>query len=83
MTSVSIFEAKANLSKYVSSVASGEESYIIIMKNGKPVAKLVPFDKDTDSRIGMAKGRLPALNSLEEFNSIDVASDFCAGESLL
>ncbi|MBQ1423605.1 MAG: type II toxin-antitoxin system Phd/YefM family antitoxin [Lachnospiraceae bacterium] len=83
MTSVSIFEAKANLSKYVSSVASGEESYIIIMKNGKPVAKLVPLDKDTDSRIGMAKGRLPALNSLEEFNSIDVASDFCAGESLL
>ena len=83
MTSVSVFEAKANLSKYVSSVASGEESCVIIMKNGKPVARLVPFDKDTSSRIGVAEGSLPVMPSLEEFNSIDVASDFYTEESLL
>ncbi len=43
-----ISEAKASLSKLVERVLSGEE--IIIGKAGKPVAKLVPFDLDTQPR---------------------------------
>ena len=83
MTSVSMFEAKTNLSKYVSSVASREEPYIIIVRNGKPVAKLVPFDNDTSVRIGVAKGKLPVMSSIDEFNSIDVSGDFDTEEELL
>ena len=76
MTSVSIFEAKTNLSKYVAAVSSKQEEYVIIVRNGKPVAKLVPYENETGSRIGVARGCLPMMPSLEAFNSIDTSSDF-------
>ena len=38
MTTVSMFEAKTNLSRYVASVVSQQEPYIVITRNGKPVA---------------------------------------------
>ena len=40
MKQVNLYEAKTDLSALVEEVASGEE--IIIAKNGKPKAKLVP-----------------------------------------
>ena len=83
MTSVSIFEAKTNLSKYVSAVSSKQEEYIIIVRNGKPVAKLVPYENQTGSRIGVAKGCLPVMPSLEDFNSIDTSSDFYGSGGLI
>jgi len=43
-----ISEAKASLSKLVEKVLDGEE--VIIGKAGKPVAKLVPFNIDTQPR---------------------------------
>ena len=83
MLSVSMFEAKANLSRYVASVASKEEPFVVIVRNGKPVAKIVPYDSDTEKRIGIAKGRIPAMPSLEDFNSIDIANDFYGDGDLL
>ena len=83
MTSVSMFEAKTNLSKYVSAVSDGTEPYIIILKNGKPVARLIPFRDESDKRIGLAEGRIPYLSSLEDFNSIDVSEDFEGGGTLI
>ena len=76
MTTVSMFEAKTNLSKYVSSVVDREEPYIVISRNGKPVAKIVPYAPEGAQRIGVAAGKLPAMASLEEFNSVDVEGDF-------
>ena len=58
MTTVSMFEAKTNLSKYVSRVADRQEPYVVILRNGKPVAKIVPFEDDGGRRIGLAKGKL-------------------------
>ncbi len=43
-----ISEAKASLSKLVERVLNGEE--VVIGKAGKPVAKLVPFDLETQPR---------------------------------
>ena len=83
MISVNMFEAKTNLSKYVASVVAKEEPFIIIVRNGKPVAKIVPFENETDNRIGVAKNILPVMPSLEEFNSIDVSSDFIGVGGLL
>ena len=83
MQAVSMFEAKTNLSKYVSAVAGREEPFVIIVRNGTPVAKIVPYENDTAIRIGAAKNRLPLLPSLEEFNSIDVSSDFCGDGDLI
>lgn len=76
MTSVSIFEAKTNLSKYVSSIVERTEPAIIIVRNGKPVAKLVPYETETSNRIGIAEGLIPSLDDLEDFNSIDMESIF-------
>ena len=41
MKQVSLYEAKTQLSKLVDEAAAGEE--IIIAKNGKPMAKLIPL----------------------------------------
>jgi prevent-host-death family protein len=76
MTTVSIFEAKTNLSKYVSAVFDKEEPFIVILRNGKPVAKLVPIDDPAEKRIGIAKGAIPVMPSLETFNDFDLVSEF-------
>ena len=79
MTAVSMFEAKTNLSGYAASVATQQEPYVVITRNGKPVAKIVPFEEDTGKRIGLAEGCLPYLPSLDDFNSIDVESEMANG----
>ena len=48
MAQVNLHEAKTQLSRLVERAARGEE--IIIAKSGKPVAKLVPFDRDLSPR---------------------------------
>ena len=79
MTTVSMFEAKTNLSKYVSAVVDNDEPYVVITRSGKPVAKIVPFTDPEVKRIGLAEGKLPALPSLEDFNSILTEDDFANG----
>ena len=81
MTTVSMFEAKTNLSRYVASVVDHREPYVVITRSGKPVAKIVPFTEEVN-RIGLAEGKLPPLSSLEDFNSI-VAEDEFSGGGLL
>ena len=44
MTTVNIHKAKTELSKLIARVEAGEE--VIVARNGKPVVKLVPVDKD-------------------------------------
>lgn len=83
MTSVGIFEAKTNLSKYISALINKEESSIVIVKNGKPVARLVPYETDAPMRIGIAEGKIPKLCELDEFNSIEVESDFYGNGGLI
>ena len=79
LTAVSMFQAKTNLSKYVSSVADKREPYVVITRNGKPVAKIVPFEDHVSKRIGLAEGVLPVLPSLAEFNSIDLEEEMTGG----
>lgn len=58
MTSVNMLEAKTSLSKLVEAVESGAEKEIIIARNGKPAAKLVPIDAPKPRiRLGLANGR--------------------------
>lgn len=82
MTTVSMFEAKTNLSRYVASVVSQQEPYIVITRNGKPVAKIVPYEEDTGKRIGLAEGCLPYLSSLDDFDSIDMEKEMANGGNL-
>jgi prevent-host-death family protein len=69
-TTVNMLEAKTNLSRLVEAVESGAESEIIIARNGKPAARLVPLRPDIDvgRRLGLLAGKYPPL-SLEQFDA--------------
>ena len=69
MTTVNMLEAKNNLSKLVEAVESGGEREIIIARNGRPAARLVPLEqKKTGVRIGVAKGLFTAPDNIDEDN---------------
>jgi prevent-host-death family protein len=54
---VNMHDAKTNLSKLIARVERGEE--IIVARDGKPVAKLVPFQETPKPRVpGALKGRI-------------------------
>ena len=58
MPTVNMFEAKTQLSKLVEAVETGAEAEIIIARNGRPVARLVPIGPlATGPRIGIAEGK--------------------------
>jgi antitoxin (DNA-binding transcriptional repressor) of toxin-antitoxin stability system len=58
MTTVNMLDAKSNLSRLVESLESGAEREIIIARNGKPAARLVPIHASpVGVRIGVAKGK--------------------------
>ena len=64
-------EFKANCLKLMDAISeSGEE--IVITKNGKPIAKLVPY-QDPRSMIGMFEGEIEILGDIME--PIDVEWD--------
>jgi prevent-host-death family protein len=57
MTVVNMLDAKTNLSRLVEALESGAEREIIIARNGKPAARLVPIHAaPAGPRIGAAKG---------------------------
>jgi prevent-host-death family protein len=72
MLTVNMLDAKTRLSRLVEAVESGAESEIIIARNGKPAARLVPIQKppDTSKRLGLLAGKYPPM-SLEDFNADD------------
>jgi prevent-host-death family protein len=56
-TQVNIHEAKTHFSKLLARVGEGEE--IIIARNGKPVARLVPVSQEPPERPwGIYKGQI-------------------------
>ena len=72
MTTVNMLEAKTSLSKLVEAVESGAESEIIIARNGKPAAKLVPLTAEPAKKrqLGLAAGKYPPLD-YEGFQALD------------
>ncbi|MHB8370421.1 MAG: type II toxin-antitoxin system Phd/YefM family antitoxin [Leptospirales bacterium] len=51
---VNVLEAKTHLSQLLEYVRGGEE--IILAKNGKPYARLVPLEAEKKRRLGFMKG---------------------------
>lgn len=72
MSTVNMLDAKTHLSKLVGDVESGAVDEVVIARNGKPAAKLVPVGKARGSgkRLGLLTGRFPPM-SLEEFSAKD------------
>ena len=60
MGSHNVHEAKSNLSRLLQKVAAGEE--VIIMRDGEPVAELIPYRKRTRKRqLGFATGQIEMI----------------------
>ena len=70
MTTVNMLEAKTHLSRLVERIEKGEEREIIIARNGRPVAKLMPLaagETKPKLRPGLMRGKFPSM-SLEDFD---------------
>ena len=56
MKALNLYDAKTRLSALVEQAAAGAE--IVIAKNGRPLAKLVPFRPVRERKPGSAKGSI-------------------------
>ena len=61
MTTVNVHEAKTNLSRLLAQVEDGEE--VVIARNGKPVARLVPCERKAKPQFGSWRGRIKITDS--------------------
>ena len=69
MPSVNMLQAKSSLSRLVESIEQGQEREIVIARNGRPVAKLVPIDAiPAGKRIGVAKGKFKVPDDIDAHN---------------
>jgi prevent-host-death family protein len=79
MPSVNMLQAKSSLSRLVEAVEQGREREIVIARNGRPAAKLVPVDAaPLGKRIGVAKGIFEVPDSIDAHNA-EVAQLFLGG----
>ena len=79
MHTVNMLEAKSSLSRLVEAIEQGGEREIIIARNGRPAAKLVPMDMAMPGqRIGVAKGAFEVPDNIDTSND-EVAKLFFAG----
>ena len=69
MYQVNIFQAKTELSKLIALLENKSEDFIVIARNGKAVARLVPEAQiDVSRRIGIARGRFVVPDSIDDDN---------------
>ncbi len=70
MQAVNMLQAKSNLSRLVESLEKGTEREIIIARNGRPAAKLVPIYTDVaHQRLGVAKGAFEVPDDIDAHNA--------------
>lgn len=76
MHAVNMLQAKSNLSRLVEALEQGTEREIIIARNGRPAARLVPIETASAGlRLGIAKGKFQLPDSIDTRNE-DVARLF-------
>lgn len=80
MQPVNMLDAKTHLSRLVESIESGQEREIVIARNGRPVARLVPVTTDApvERRLGAARGAFQVPDDIDAHND-EVASLFQSG----
>jgi prevent-host-death family protein len=75
MQTVSLFDAKTHLLRLIDQIVTGAESEIVISRNGKPVARVLPIQTDTTNRIGLAAGEFEVPDDIDVHNA-EVATLF-------
>jgi len=80
MPVVNMLEAKTQLSKLVDALEAGRETEIIIARNGRPAARLVPLRQShVGKRIGVAEGRWFVPDDIDQDN--EVIADLFMGKA--
>lgn len=65
-----MLQAKSTLSRLVEQVESGRAREIVIARNGRPAARLVPLaGTSSGKRLGVAKGRFVLPDSIDTHNA--------------
>lgn len=70
---VKLSDAEIDLATLVEAVQSGAETEIVIERDGKPAARLVPIEKPAEPkkvRLGLAVGKYPPMD-FEAFQAMD------------
>lgn len=79
MQAVNMLQAKTSLSRLVEAIEQGQEREIVIARNGRPAARLVPIDASpTGKRIGVAKGLFEVPDTIDAHND-EVSRLFMGG----
>lgn len=79
MQPINMLQAKSSLSRLVETIEQGREREIIIARNGRPAARLVPMDTlPAGQRIGIARGKFVVPDTIDEHND-EVARLFMGG----
>ena len=80
-TTVNIHEAKTSLSRLLARVAKGEE--IVIAKAGKPLARLVPFERPRAMAdvLDLYKGQIWIAPGFDAPLTDDVLEEFEGGDA--
>jgi len=79
MVAVNMHEAKTRLSALVDAVESGREAEVVIARNGRPAARIVPLAAKKPIRLGLAKGKFTVPDDFGEYDE-EIASLFNDGE---
>ena len=75
MTRYNVHEAKSNLSRLLQKTAAGER--IIIMRDGEPVAELIPYREERQKRrLGFATGQVEMTEGWDRPMSDEEADRF-------
>jgi prevent-host-death family protein len=82
MTSVSVYDARAGLSRLIDQALAGEE--IVITRKGKPVVRLVPVEAGADEvpkkrRLGVLRGYMSVPDSFFDPLPEEVLNAFYGG----
>ena len=71
MSTYNVLEAKTHLSRLIDDVESGREVEILLARNGKPAARIVPLASPLKPRrLGLAEGKFEVPDDFDEVNPI-------------
>jgi antitoxin (DNA-binding transcriptional repressor) of toxin-antitoxin stability system len=71
MPVVDILEAESNFQRLFEAIETGKEKEIVIARDGRPVAKLVPVNSPpVGKRIGAAKGKFVIPDTIDADNEL-------------
>lgn len=69
---VNVYEAKTQFSQLINRVEAGEE--IVIARNGRPVARIVPLATRSDRTPGLFSGQIVIADDFDAFDPEDDAA---------